>query len=83
MIHYRQGSRAGFWYARVLDVRKLVSHISRYTCIIIPINDLNNLQQRKKQHKQNVQTQFRTKPYRILDILDVKLVGTQLQSGQK
>lgn len=44
-MYYRESPCALFGYSLILDVRKLIiSHVRWDTCMIIPINDLNNLQ---------------------------------------
>ena len=44
-MYYRERPCALFGYSLILDVRKLIiSHVRWDTCMIIPINDLNNLQ---------------------------------------
>lgn len=48
---YLKSPSAVFAYCWVLDVSKLVSCISWDTCIIVSINNLNNLQQRKNVSK--------------------------------
>ena len=44
-VYYRKIPYALFGYGLILDVSKLViSHVAWHTCLIIPINNLNNLQ---------------------------------------